>query len=285
MASQFPGMTPAFTNAGSTPQFSKKPAAPLVTPYAFAMAIIDGTGALDDDDYASEMAQSFCKQIGKTPASNAVVRYWRGPSLDGVSTGPKGIEAMEWLVKCRDAGAQKLFLAGYSRGGTSAVVAAQNLARRDIAVDGIFLFDPVDRSLAMTFGLPKNVKMSRTAYRDTPKKLVDKYEDSIGWGQNPMRPSFGNLDVTPGGPGDHILRKDFTGSHGALGGVGWSHVSEDSNCQASVAMFMNEGFLKLGLPFKIASISTPNNPPKKETENKPQFKKFEMPKFERGPKY
>lgn len=205
----------------------------------YAIAIIDGTGCLDDEDYESEMAHSFCNQMRKQPVSGGLVQYWRGPSLDGVSTGPKGIAAMEWLAKQKAAGVQRLFLAGYSRGGTAAVVAAQNLARQDIAVDGLFLFDPVDRSLAMTFGIPKNVKFSRTAFRHTPKKLVDKYEDTIGWAQNPMRPSFGNLDVTPSGSGDHTLRKDFTGSHGALGGVGWSHVTEDPDCQMAVAMFMN----------------------------------------------
>lgn len=282
MATRPPSLSPAFTNAGSTPQFSRMPAALKAFDYAFA--IIDGTGCLDDDDYETEMAYSFCNQLRKQPVAGGIVQYWRGPSLDGVSTGPKGIAAMEWLAKQKAAGAERLFLAGYSRGGTAAVVAAQNLSRSGIAVDGLFLFDPVDRSLAMTFGIPKNVKLSRTVFRDTPKKLVAKYEDSIGWGQNPMRPSFGNLDVTPSGSGDHKVKKDCIGSHGALGGVGWSHVTEDGDCQTVIAKWMNEGFGTVKLPYRIASISTPNNPPKKEVENKPQFKQFQ-PKFERGPKY
>jgi hypothetical protein len=284
MATRPPGLSSAFTTAGSTPQFARMPLAAKADDYA--LAIIDGTGVWNDDEYDASMAHSFCSQLWKKPPVNGQVMRWRGPWTDGMSTGSKGLAAMKWLVDRKAAGTKRLFIAGYSRGATAAVVAAQNLAFKDIDVDGLFLFDPVDRSLAMTFGIPKKVAFSRTAIRCPTKAMIDKYEDSIGWGENPMRPSFGNLDVTAKGQGDHIVNNtDFPGSHGALGGVGWSHVKEDPACQEAVAGFMNKGFGKLGLPYQIASISTPNDPPKKEVENKPAFKKFEMPKFERGPKY
>ena len=76
----------------------------------------------------------------------------------------------------------------------------------------------------------------RHATRSQDLLFVLKYEGSIsdhwalGSTSNPTRPLFGNtgLIVEAGVDSD---RRTFTGSHGALGVVGWNFVKEDATCQ------------------------------------------------------
>src|SRR6185312_8320235 len=92
-----------------------------------AIAIVDGTGEFSDESYAKSMANSFCTQIAQQLGgpNSAMCNYQRGPTGEGARTGQKGREAAAILKKvyALDRNAQ-LFLAGYSRGGSAAIIAA-----------------------------------------------------------------------------------------------------------------------------------------------------------------
>lgn len=246
-----------------------------------AIALVDGTGRWWNKDYELDMAQSFCSQIAKSFCGKA--EYRRGPSDEGFRFNDKAAEAAQSLTLARTQGAKRLFVAGYSRGAAIALEAAELLAMRGAQVDGLFLFDPVvraplSRASVCTKSIPQNVRFSRTASRSLDPAIVKKYEGTllmkpynllpvatkrdarileklpfVGTDPllgNPVRPEFGTFLVSPCGIGDHQTRK-FTGSHGALGGVGWVDVEEDKACQQAVATWMNMAFSSLSLNLQI----------------------------------
>ena len=234
-----------------------------------AIALVDGTGRWWNKDYDQDMAQSFCTQMRWSFRGNP--NYRRGPSDEGYRFLEKAVEAVYLLHVARMLGATRLFLAGYSRGAAVALEAAELLSLRGVQVDGLFLFDPVARvpfdpvtriPTTCVKSIPQNVRFSRTAHRSLKQTIVKKYEgvlhDSLynlnlpifrGRG-NPIRPEFGTFKVNPCGIGNH-LTETFEGSHGALGGVGWADVKEDSDCQQAVATWMNRAFSSLSLSMRI----------------------------------
>jgi hypothetical protein len=254
------------------------------------IVLVDGTGRWWNKDYEQDMAQSFCSQMAKSFHGKA--EYRRGPSDEGYRFNDKAAEAVHLLVHASfpDAAAlplvgarSRLFLAGYSRGAAIALQAAELLALRGIQVDGLFLFDPVERvpsrGSVCVKSIPQNVRFSRIASRSLDPAIVAKYEGTlvikpynllplatksnarvleklpfVGKDPllgNPIRPEFGTFIVNPCGIGDHQT-KTFTGSHGALGGVGWADVKpEDKDCQEAVATWMNEAFRSLSLHIQI----------------------------------
>jgi len=223
------------------------------------MAIIDGTGDWSDDDYARSMAGSFCKQLelGLSACRVHAPRYERGPSGDGYRIRERAARAVDFLQAYRG---RRLMLAGYSRGGSAAVIAARLLETAGVTVDFLFLFDPVARHLSGDSGtIPSNVGEAWVVRRRIGAPEMDKYDHSIpGWtgfdlaGHNPVRNWFGTT-ATLAAPGVIVRKAEFLGSHGALGGVGWPHVSEDPQCQKNVADFMNKGLVRAGLNFMLVS--------------------------------
>ena len=122
-------------------------------------------------------------------------------------------------------------------------------------MDSLFLFDAVARHIYPGGEvIPANVRYSRHARRSQDAAFVKKYEGSIGTGQNPCRPSFGNTGVTYKGGGDHRAMI-FKGSHGALGGVGWKIVTEDATAQVAVAGWMNAAFAERRLSVAVRSFA------------------------------
>ena len=216
------------------------------------MAVIDGTGDWSDTSYAKGMHDSFCSQIARQLPGDSY--YQRGPSNDGLSVRSKAVSAAEWL-KSRQNLPVRLMLAGYSRGASAAIYAAEFLEAEGVPVAGLFLFDAVARHIyAGGEVIPANVAYSRHARRSQDSAFVAKYEGSIGRGQNPCRPSFGNTGTTFKGGGDH----EFTivkGSHGALGGVGWKIVSEDADAQERTAGWMNGWFNAKNVPVALRSYA------------------------------
>jgi thioesterase domain-containing protein len=102
---------------------------------------IDGTGPDSPGDYAKEMGGSFCSQIGR--AANAT--YFRGPTLTGSETSAIANMAVDAVMAARDkASTGEVMLAGYSRGGCAAIIAARRLKDRGVGVHSLFLFDAVD---------------------------------------------------------------------------------------------------------------------------------------------
>lgn len=234
------------------------------------MAIIDGTGEKDDTQYAASMKHSFCRQLADR-LGDCHSFYVRGPSAAGTETPACAKDAFDWL-RILNNGQRRLMLAGYSRGGSAAIMAAEMLGQHGIEIDSLFLFDAVARHTASGGEvIPANVKFSRHARRDQSVTFVLKYEstfsdlkgspvDVLGSANfyaasNPTRPTFGNTGLTWKGKGDHEIATVFKGSHGALGGVGWSFVEEDTQCQEDVARFMNGHLEARHVPAKLVSVA------------------------------
>lgn len=107
---------------------------------------IDGTGEMLDSDYANSMKNSFVNYILKHSGA-PMKRYIRGPGTDGldmVALIAKGYEFVH-LHRFMHPNARVL-LVGYSRGGAGVVGVAKRLKSDDVPVDGMVLFDPVNRS-------------------------------------------------------------------------------------------------------------------------------------------
>jgi pimeloyl-ACP methyl ester carboxylesterase len=200
---------------------------------------IDGTGPDSASDYAKEMGSSFCSQIGRT--TNAI--YFRGPTLTGSETSAIANAAVDALIAARNKPSTgEVMLAGYSRGGCAAIIAARRLKDRGIKVHSLFLFDAVDMQTSdmhLSQIIPDNVRMVahvRSA-RDLPF-----------WIQNPVKSRFYfyNTGRYLAGSGSYET-KSFVGSHGAVGGVPWPDIKEDASCVLAVAAWMNLRFANRGL--------------------------------------
>ena len=74
----------------------------------------------------------------------------------------------------------RLMLAGYSRGGSAAIMACEMLERDGVSVDSLFLFDAVARD-EFPGGkvIPANVSFSRHARRSLAADFVAKYEGAL----------------------------------------------------------------------------------------------------------
>ena len=218
------------------------------------MAIIDGTGPWRNATYEKAMQHSFCKQISERMRCNAF--YRRGPSFDGFRVRHEAHDAAKWLIAAHrvDPDAQ-ICLAGYSRGGSAAVYAAELLKDKEIPVYALFLFDAVARDI-WTHGrvIPTNVAYASHAVRSNNAAFVKKYDGRIGGGiGNPARPWFGHTARKHKGATEYH-EQEFLGSHGALGGVGWKDITEDADCQWQVAAWMNIRLGACGLPACLRSF-------------------------------
>jgi hypothetical protein len=91
------------------------------------LAVIDGTRPYDDASYNKLMQYSFCNQIARQVGADA--RYERGPSTEGYRVHERGECAAKFLLDGRRRGARRLMLAGYSRGGSAAIMGAEILKK------------------------------------------------------------------------------------------------------------------------------------------------------------
>lgn len=224
------------------------------------LAVIDGTGPRGQL-YDQRMGASFCRQLGRSLGDAAF--YQRGPELLGNEVLSEADAARRWL-KAQYAGdpEARLMLAGYSRGGSAAIMAAEMLERDGIEVDSLFLFDAVARHrFHRGHVIPANVRFSRHARRCQNLDFVEKYEGTLtrlrglGGVENPIRPLFGNTGLTWRGRGDHQPAEVFVGSHGAMGGVGWKVVVEDNACEHQVADWMNGHLAERGVDIALIPIA------------------------------
>ncbi len=175
------------------------------------MFIIDGTGDDNDELYAKDMDRGFCKQLSLKLGSNA--KYLRGPAQYGTETFKIADEMIEAILKyyysepidvtvnnskqvdinqiiadaLKPKTAKPIFLAGHSRGGCAVIYIAQKLKEKGINVKAMFLFDAVERTVALlTKGedllgsqfdeIPDNVGKCYHARRD--RSIATYYEDS-----------------------------------------------------------------------------------------------------------
>jgi hypothetical protein len=165
---------------------------------------IDGTGPLANSEYRAVMRSSFVSYIVRSsPAS--CKRFMRGPAWDGLDMSILIAEGYAFVHLNRITHPQApVFLIGYSRGGAGVVAVATRLARDNVKVTGMVLFDAVDRALGATADeIPTNVERVVYARRDTNAFT---------------RRSFGNCATRWHAP-TRCDMKVFRGTHGALGGV------------------------------------------------------------------
>jgi len=198
---------------------------------------IDGTGPDSASEYAKEMGNSFCSQIGRT--ANAI--YFRGPTLTGSETSAIASGAADALIRNKPS-AGEVMLAGYSRGGCAAIIAARRLKDRGITVHSLFLFDAVDMQtseMQLSQIIPDNVRM--VAHVRSARNLPF-------WIRNPVKSRFYfyNTGRYLAGSGSYETAS-FVGSHGAVGGVPWPDIKEDASCALAVAAWMNKQFANRGL--------------------------------------
>jgi hypothetical protein len=227
---------------------------------AIRLAIINGTGP-PDPLYAQRMAPSFCRQLAQALGEDQVL-YLRGPNLFGYEVHAEANQAYRWLKSAHDADpGARLMLAGYSRGGSAAIMASEKLEKHGVAVDSLFLFDAVARhEFPGGNVIPANVRFSRHARRCHAADFVERYEGTlarialVGGFENPIRPLFGNVGLKWRGDGDHAPAQPFLGSHGALGGVGWRFVAEDAACEAAVARWMGAHLRARGIDVPLTAF-------------------------------
>lgn len=167
---------------------------------------IDGTGPLPTDEYQIEMQTSFVRYIVRNSPLRTK-RYERGPAMDGLDMAViagKGYKYVHLNLVAQPKA--PVFLTGYSRGGAGVIAVAKMLAKDDVKVRAMVLFDAVDRALGIdTEDIPNNVE-----------RVVHVRRDPYAFSRN----SFGNCGTKWQAPTKYEL-KYFRGTHGAVGGVPW----------------------------------------------------------------
>lgn len=200
------------------------------------LAAIDGTGAVWDDVYQVKMQNSFINQIVRQAPAAINAMYYRGPDWSGTDLvgnliRPEVVVQDVWCARQR--GDKKVFLAGYSRGGAIAIDAAMLLARADIEVEAIFLFDAVNRSTELrASAIPDNV---RHAYHAVRMKSTS------------SRESFGNCGLSLIGSGE-LVKGEFYTTHGGMGGVPWGDTGIEAQARQIVGVRPCEPAQSIRLP-------------------------------------
>ena len=177
---------------------------------------IDGTGPWSDKTYKRDFEHSFVNTLHKRWPYPGMSFYHRGPSLLGMETDNLARKVCKFVEKQVDKGKAKgVILAGYSRGGAAVIEAAKYLDGwfTDIFVDGLFLFDAVDRS----------TEVGGVIF-DTPiSKTVRKCYHAMRNPRSGSRESFGNCGRRVQDKTKTLLieKNSFFCTHGGMGGVPW----------------------------------------------------------------
>jgi hypothetical protein len=130
---------------------------------------------------------------------------WAG-RRDVSSWAPEEVEQLRLINEGRN-----LFMTGYSRGGAIVIDTARLLARHNIQIEAMFLFDAVDRNPFLVGGeIPSNVRYCYHAMRDPASA---------------SRESFGNCGTTAAA-GVLLKTQYFMTTHGGMGGVLWGDDAE-----------------------------------------------------------
>lgn len=165
------------------------------------MVILDGTGRLDNIQYAAEFQFSFCRQIQRRTSQS---EYFRGvpgqdfswdtpwdslqallPTLSVSIDSQVSNHAIRGVRQIRQTGmflnklgAQdqfNIFIAAHSRGGAAAIMLANafNSLKRPIPIEAMFLFDAVNMTAERGIqDVPANVRNCYHAMRD-PQLALD----------------------------------------------------------------------------------------------------------------
>ena len=223
---------------------------------------IDGTGDWLNSNYRRSFANSHVRKLsrgegaGGSQAWIPEAFYHRGPRLFGNDTYIQAWKAYNYVIaKLKENPGAKLFLSGYSRGGAGVIEVAYWLKDAGHAVDAMFLFDAVDKSLPVG-GLPRIPYDPRRwslpfdpRYPLNPEKWIHPPGRPISGNvrqvyharrhpQAKSRESFGNCgylreDSSKTGYAEHY----FLATHGGIGGMPW-----DSQSVPAGKQFIDEGW-------------------------------------------
>lgn len=231
---------------------------------------IDGTDNNDATPYAQGACmnpfayQSFVKRIGTFGFET--FHYIQGTTntYTGSDTEEKGKDAADRVSRFmnENRGTPKrsgVFIGGFSRGAYSALIAAHKLEERGIPVDGLFLFDAVDRSSASDH------------YGDRLPDTVVRAYHAIRSNDANSRNSFGRLPNLITSRAPNLLVQAFKGTHGAIGGWpqgedDYMRVGGEPNKGKSATKTLSSGlktaFPSAGLAINAANTlgSQPNKP-------------------------
>src|ERR1700738_3383642 len=213
------------------------------------VAVIDGTGPINDNTYQRDFKNSFCRQIKErcltgiyrrgvpgeqdtTSLFNSVYSQARSVAVtfDGESTqnaldmgdlvrqtgstfdrarasrspfanvtagfsNPYGLNPLQQQIEIVDGLSNstgikdyRIFLVGYSRGGSECIFLANLLSRAGLAVEAMFLFDAVHMTvdLAPFRKIPSNVKACYHAYRNP--KFANAYWSAVQAAKRKLQP-------------------------------------------------------------------------------------------------
>ncbi len=207
------------------------------------IVVVDGTGPEDEAEYSRELGNSFCSQIARVPGGV----YHRGPTLWGSEVEGIASRAAGDAMALANAG-KRVMLAGYSRGGCSAILAAKRLKDANIRVAALFLFDAVDMQVS-------DISSSQTIGDNVDFVAhARSARDIMFWFRNPVRSRFYFYNTGRWLAGSGTLEeRSFTGSHGAVGGAPWSDIGGDAGCALAVANWMSPHLAANGIDVVLRS--------------------------------
>jgi len=206
------------------------------------LVVVDGTGPESQADYEKEMANSFCSQLARQVTG---ATYFRGPTVSGKQVSDIAGLAADAAIALARAG-KPVRLAGYSRGGCTAIIAAHRLRDRGVPVHSLFLFDAVDMQFSDT-------RLSQTISDNVAFVAHVKSARDLGfWARNPIKSRFYFVNTGRWLAGSGVLvEKSFTGTHGAVGGCPWGDVAGEGACAVAVAEWMNPHLQARGVEARL----------------------------------
>lgn len=183
---------------------------------------VDGTGPGDPAEYARRFRDSFVSKLHRLCHHN-FRRYLQGPTLDGLTCEALAVRVVDVIRQrvAADASDTRILLAGYSRGGSIVIRAAQMLqsdpyggGSTALTVACMALFDSVDREpVADTAVIPGNVQYAYLARQDYESAFSRPY--FYNWG---LAADCGSSITPPG----LLYTERFRATHAGMGGCPWT---------------------------------------------------------------
>lgn len=175
--------------------------------WVMKLFIFDGTGPYSESQYGIDFTHSFCSQMDRHSSRTVETKYYMGPGTIGVSTYTIACKGYDDIVAYYEQHPnEKIFLAGYSRGGVVCmqiakwlnteyktmkllthptpkqpmVYPAASFTVKPIPVEGMFLLDPVAKDPTVDgVGVPANVRNCYAMFRD---QSIIEYDPPINSG-------------------------------------------------------------------------------------------------------
>jgi hypothetical protein len=182
---------------------------------SIVFAGIDGTGEYSNEKYKKTFENSFINQLSRmTHLWQGGAYYHRGPWWLGTDMPRLVLMAYGYVLKQIASGkADRVFLAGYSRGGAGVIQVASMLRAVGQTVDCLILFDPVDRSLIGSWHNP----WAYTPIYDNVRQVLYAQRDPAAG----SRESFGNCGQQRYGATYRDRKRQFFCTHAGVGGTPW----------------------------------------------------------------